>query len=211
MAEPENADRLIDVLKEIRDELRAVRIELGAGGGRMTSAVRTERMDRGGRWRIPALAAGGVGLALVIGLALRDRPVPPAMVAAAPQSSAPRLETPARSETPASVSMTLAMPPRAVSPAPAPVAAHVAAPIARAPAAVPAPPTKSGERLPAATPAVAAVPAPTKSRLHAEVAAGPPAEVVSDADETIAFPPPPRRVRVHRLSYGPVGSEPAKL
>jgi len=212
MAEPENADRLIDVLKEIRDELRAVRIELGSGGGRMTSAVRTERMDRGGRWRIPALAAGGLaGLALVIGLALRDRPAPPAMVAAAPESSAPRLETPARSETPASMSMTLAMPPRAVSPAPAPVAAHVAAPIARAPAAVPAPPTKSGERLPVAAPAVAAVPAPTKSRLRAEVAAGPPAEVVSDADETIAFPPPPRRVRVHRLSYGPVGSEPAKL
>jgi hypothetical protein len=38
-----------------------------------------------------------------------------------------------------------------------------------------------------------------------------PAEVASDEDEAMAFSPPPRRVRVHKMSYGPVDSEPAKL
>ena len=203
MAEPESTDRLVEVLKEIRDELRAVRIELGARGDRMTSGVRTELVNRG-RWRIPALAAGGVaGLALVLGLALRDRPAPPpATVALAPQSSAPSV---ARSETPPSMPVLPATPPRAVSPAPA----HVA--VAKPPAAVAPPATKQADRLPAGAPAVAAVPAPAKKRLKSEVAARPLVEAASDDDETLAFPPPPRRVRVHRLSYGPVGSEPAKL
>ncbi len=58
---------------------------------------------------------------------------------------------------------------------------------------------------------LASVPAPAKKRVKPDVAAKPPAEVASDEDETLAFPPPPRRVRVHRLSYGPVESEPAKL
>ena len=32
----------------------------------------------------------------------------------------------------------------------------------------------------------------------------------ADEGDTIPFPPP-RRVRVHKMSYGPVESEPAKL
>ena len=60
------------------------------------------------------------------------------------------------------------------------------------------------------TDAIASVPAPAKKRVKPDVAAKPPAEVASDEDEALAFPPP-KRVRVHRLSYGPVESEPAKL
>ena len=58
---------------------------------------------------------------------------------------------------------------------------------------------------------MAAVPAVAKKRLKSDVVARPPVEAVSDDDETMEFPPSPKRVRVHRLSYGPVGSEPAKL
>jgi hypothetical protein len=210
MAEPERADRLVDVLKEIRDELRAVRVELAArGGDRMTGGVRTELVNRR-RWRLPPLAAGGVaGLALVLGLALRDRPTPqPVTVAAAPQPSAPPATKP---EAPPSIPGTLAMPSLAAIPAPAPVAAHVAVPVSKLPAAVPAPAPKQAQSLPAGAPAVTAVATPAKKRLKSDVAARPLVEAVSDDDGTIAFPPPPRRVRVHRLSYGPVGSEPAKL
>ena len=106
----------------------------------------------------------------------------------------------------------------------APVAAHAAVPVAKPPAVAPPPATRQ-----AAAPAgwcaragdrvrdepcrhtIASVPAPGKKRVKPDVAAKPPAEVASDEDETLAFPPPPRRVRVHRLSYGPVESEPAKL
>ena len=101
---------------------------------------------------------------------------------------------------------TPSVPPQAVSP----VAAHVAVPVAKPPA-PPSPATKQAARLPSGAPAIAAVPAPAKKRLTSEVAARPPVEAASDDDETMAFPPSPRRVRVHRLSYGPVGSEPAKL
>jgi len=152
---------LVEVLKEIRDELRAVRTELGARAARMaTSGIRTELVDRRALWRRSAPAVGGVaGLALVLGLALRDRPVrESAPVAVSPQISA--------------------MPVAAVLPAPT---------------------------------AVASLPAPAKKRVKPAVADRSPAEVASEDDETIAFPPPPRRVRSHRLSYGPVASEPAKL
>jgi len=209
MAEPENADRLIDVLKEIRDELRAVRIELGARRGSLPSGVRTKLVNRGDRWRGPALAAAGTAaLALVLSLALRDRPAsPPATVALAPQMSPPAAKSPPSSSGPAP----------AVSPAPAPlvppapVIAHAALPFGKTPGAAPAPAPKQAQSSPAGAPAMAAAPAPAKKRLKADVASRPPVEAVSDDDETLAFPPPPRRVRVHRLSYGPVGSEPAKL
>lgn len=204
MAEPESSERLVEVLKEIRDELHAVRIELGTRtGGRMTSGIRTRVMNRG-RWQSAALAAGGVAaLVLVIGLARRDPRAPqPATVVVPPQVSA----------------VTPAMPPQAViSPAPAPVAvpapvvAHAAVPVTRSPV-VPAPANKA-EAAPGGPPlskTMAAVPAPAKKRLRSDVAARGP-EVVSDDEETMAFPPSPKRVRVHRLSYGPVGSEPAKL
>ena len=212
MAEPENAERLVEVLKEIRDELRAVRIELGAGGARMPSGIRTKLVNRGGHGRASTLAAAGVvGLALVIGLAVRERPAPqPATVAVAPQISAPPA---AKSETPSSIPGTPTLP-SAASPAQAPVAAHVAAPLAKSPVAVPALATKQVQRFPAGAPAptaLAAVPAVAKKRLTSDVAARPPVEATSDDDETMAFPQSPKRVRVHRLSYGPVGSEPAKL
>jgi hypothetical protein len=215
MVEPENAERFVEVLKEIRDELHGLRMELGSRGARMPSGIRTSRLNRGALWRSPALAAAGVaGLALVLGLALRDRPAPqPATVAVAPQVSAPKSETPAAPATP----------PQGVSPVQAPVAAHLAVPVVKPTAAASAPAIKQAQRSPAGAPdpttatkvtsatTMAAVPAVPKKRLKAEVAAGPPVEAASDDDETLAFPPSPRRVRVHRLSYGPVGSEPAKL
>jgi len=215
MSEPENSERFVEVLKEIRDELRGLRLELGSrGAARMPSGMRTSRMNRRAVWRNPALAAAGVaGLALVLGLALRDRPGPqPATVAVAPQTSVPRSETAARSETP----VMPALPPPAGSPAQAPVAAHVAVPVAKSPAVLPAAATKQAERRPASAPdsttatTLAAVPAVPKKRLKSDVARRP-VEAVSDDDETMAFPPSPKRVRVHSLSYGPVGSEPAKL
>jgi hypothetical protein len=204
MAESENSERLIEVLREIRDELRALRIELGARGGRMPSGIRAGLVNRGGRWRGPALAAAGVaGLALVLGLALRDRPASPAAtVAVAPQMS----PTPAKSSPPALIPAPAVSPAQAPLVMPAPVTAHPALPFAKTPAAAPAPATKS----PAGAPTMAA-PALAKERLKLDGASRAPVEAVSDDDETLAFPPPPRRVRVHRLSYGPVGSEPAKL
>jgi len=206
------SDQLVEVLKEIRDELRAVRTELAGRGSRMsTSGVRTERVARQGRWRSAALAAGGVaGLALVIGLVTRDRPAP-SPVAVAPQSSAAPAPKPAMPAIPTIQSSASAQAP-VIS---APVAAHTAAmPVAKPPAPAPAPATRQAVRLPAgvsAPPTLASVPAPAKKHAKPAVAAKPPAEVASDEDETLAFPPPPRRVRVHRLSYGPVESEPAKL
>lgn len=194
------SDELVEVLKEIRDELRAVRTELGArGGGMATDGIRTERMAREGRWRSAALAAGGVaGLALVIGLVMRDRPAP-VTVAVAPPVSATRT-MPAPAVIPPEVPVALAPP----------VATRSASP-AKSPAAVGTPSTKPAARLPAEAPALAAVPVPSKKRVKPAVAAKPPVEFASDEDEALAFPPPPKRVRVHRLSYGPVGSEPAKL
>jgi hypothetical protein len=211
MDEPEtaNSDRLVEALKEIRDELRALRGELG---GRMTtSGIRTEVVDRGARWRNAALAGGGLAvLAIVLGLAMRDRPAPATFEAA-----------PAIATAPATATAPAKMPAPPVMPAPAPVvaAAPVAAPLpvaksgtpARPPAAAPTPATRQPARLPAGAPAIAGVPVPTKKRVKPDVAAKLPSEVASDADEPIAFAPPAKRVRVHRMSYGPVESEPAKL
>ena len=203
------SDALVEVLKEIRDELRAVRTELGARDARMaTDSIRTEVVERGGRWRSAALAAGGVaGLALVLGFVMtRDRPTSesakPTVAVTAPVSATPAAPTPA------------VMPAQAPVVATAPVAAHGVGPVAKSPAVAGTPATKPAARLAAGAPApatIAAVPAPTKKRVKPDVAAEPPAEVASEDDETMAFSPPPRRARVHRLSYGPVGSEPAKL
>ena len=208
------SDQLVEALKEIRDELRALRTEIAGRGGRMTtSGVRTEVVDRRVRWQRAALAVGGVaGLALVISLAMRERPaaVP---VAVAPQVSATSAALPTPAVTPAQT---------AVVP-PTPVAAHLPVPASKAakpPAVAPTPATRQAARLPARAPApaatsgttaIASVPAPSQKRIKPDVAAKPPADVASDEDETLAFPPPPKRVRVHRLSYGPVESEPAKL
>jgi hypothetical protein len=200
------SDQLVEVLKEIRDELRAVRTELAGRGAQMTtSGIRTEVVARQGRWRSAALAVGGVaGLALVLGLVMRDRPVRTPVAVAPPISAMPAMPIPA------------AMPPQAPVVGAAPVAAHVAVSAttpARPPAVAPTLATKPAGRLPADAPAtaIASAPVPSKKRVKPDVAAKPPAEVASDEDEPIAFAPPPRRVRVHRLSYGPVGSEPAKL
>ena len=213
MDEPEtaNSDRLVEALKEIRDELRALRGELG---GRMTtSGIRTEVVDRGARWRNAALAGGGLAvLALVLGLAVRDRPAPATFEAAPPIATAPAPATPTA---PARMPAPPVMPASAAVVAAAPVA--VPLPVAksgtpaRPPAAAPTPATRQPARLPGGGPAIAGVPVPTKKRVKPDVAAKLPSEVASDADEAIAFSPPARRVRVHRMSYGPVESEPAKL
>jgi hypothetical protein len=203
-----NTDSLVEVLKEIRDELRAVRAQLGSPPARMTtSGIRTEVIDRAARWRNAALAGGGLALlAIVLGVALRERPALP-IVAVAPQVSA----------TPAAQPATVTAPPSAVAPtAPAPVA--LAAPAA-VPATRPSQPlavkptsgTKPSAHAPAAAPAIASVPLPAKKRVRPDLAAKPPSEVAPDEDEAIAFSPSPRRARAHRMSYGPVESEPAKL
>jgi hypothetical protein len=208
MAEPESADRLVDVLKEIRDELRAVRVELGArGGGRVTSdGIRTQVIDRSASWRAAALAAGAVaGLALVIGVVMRDRQAPARATAVA---AMPALPTPAVMPVPAPVVLA------------APVAVHGAAPATTPPKSPALTPASTSTRtstmrpaaaVPADAPAIASLPVSPKKRVKPDLAAKPAAELATDDDATMAFPPPPRRVRVHRLSYGPVGSEPAKL
>jgi hypothetical protein len=206
-SETENSDRLVEVLKEIRDELRALRSEVG---GRMTtSGIRTEVVERGARWRNAALAGGGLAavLALVLGLAMRDRPAPATFEAA---SSVATASTPAAARMPA--------PPVMAAPAPVVAAAPMAGPLpvargtlAKPTVAVSTPATRPPARLPAGAPAIAGVPVPTKTRVKSDVAAKLPSEVASDEDEPIAFSPPARRVRVHRMSYGPVESEPAKL
>jgi hypothetical protein len=196
------SDQLVEVLKEIRDELRAVRTELAARGGRLTaSGIRTEVVAREGRWRSAALAAVGVaGLALGLGLAMRGRPAP------------------------ASRSVAVAPPAGAVIRAQAPVvsadpeAAQASAPVGKLPARAPPSATTQAGGLPAGAPAPAApattfasVPVAAKRRVKPDAAANPLAAVASDEDETISFPPPARRGRVHRLSYRPVEWEPAKL
>jgi hypothetical protein len=204
MAKPENADRLVEVLKEIRDELRAVRVDLGArGDGRMTSdGIRTQVIDRSASWRAAALAAGAVaGLALVIGVVMRDRRAPAtATTVATPVAAMPALPAPAVMPAPAPVVFA------------APVAVHEAAPATtppRSPVLTPA--SRPAAHEPAEAPAIASLPVLPKQRVKPNLGAKPAAEVASDDDATMAFPRPPRRARVHRLSYGPVGSEPAKL
>lgn len=204
-----NRDSLVEVLKEIRDELRALRTELGTRPARMTTpGVRTEVVDRDRRWRNPVLAGGGLAvLAIVLGLAMRDRAAPAIVAVARPISATPAatLATPTAMATralapPAQAAVVMAAPPAV------PVAESSAKPLA-----APTPATKQAARLPAGAPTIRSVPVPTRKRVKPDVAAMPPSEVTSDEDEPIAFSPAPRRVRVHRISYGPVDWEPAKL
>ena len=213
------SDQLVEALKEIRDELRALRTELVTRGGRMASSgVRTERVELGVRRRNATLAGVGlVALAIGLVLAVRDRSAPEtatAPVAVASQAPATPAANPPTSRS---------MPAPSMIPAPAPVVqatqavAHAAVPVAKPLAVAPTPATRQAPRLPPGLPAaaptttLASVPAAAKKRVKPDVAARVPAEVASDEDEPLAFPPPPRRVRAHRLSYGPVESEPAKL
>lgn len=208
-ADSASAERLVEVLKEIRDELRAVRTELSSrDSGLATSGI---LVDRGARWRNAALAAGGMaGLALVLGLVMmRDRPAPeaarPTFAAAPPRSAMPTAKpaTPMPAVTPAQAPVVVAAPVAARATVPAATSASVTRPALT--------PAKQAAGSPVDSPAFASVPVPTKKRVKSNVAAKAPAEVASEDDETMAFSPPPRRVRVHRLSYGPVESEPAKL
>jgi len=211
-ADSASVDRLVKVLKEIRDELRAVRTELSTrDSGLATSGIRTEVVDRGARWRNAALAAGGMaGLVLVLGLVMmRDRPAPeaarPTVAAAPPRPAMPTAKpaTPMPAVTPAQTPVVVVAPVAARATVPAATSASVTRPALT--------PAKQAAGSPVDSPAVASVPVPTKKRVKSNVAAKAPAEVASEDDETMAFSPPPRRVRVHRLSYGPVESEPAKL
>jgi len=79
MSEPENSERFVEVLQEIRDELRGLRLELGSrGAARMPSGMRTSRMNRRAVWRNPALAAAGVeSLERVVEQAANAVPVTP--------------------------------------------------------------------------------------------------------------------------------------
>jgi hypothetical protein len=187
----DDADNRIEVLKEIRDEIRGVRNELAElrVARPASSGVRTEVVDRATRWRIGAMASTGALAVVALVLALRAGPSaapPPIATAAAPSvasvagvASAPKVAPP-------------------VPATPAPPAAQPA--LATKPAAKPAP------RLVASAPAV---PTPRK-RVKPEAAAEATETAAEDEGATIPFPPP-HRVRVHRMSYGPVESEPAKL
>jgi hypothetical protein len=192
MGEPDNR---IEVLKEIRDEIRGVRSELAElrGGRLATSGVRTEVVDRAARWRIAAMASTGALAVVVLAFALRAGPND-APVAMAP-ASAPT--TPVPSLAP-------------LAPAPAPVVASAPKPTPPAPVAQPAvaakPAARPAPRLLASAPPL---PAP-KKRVKPEAAPEAAPAAVADDGDTIPFPPP-RRSRVHRMSYGPVESEPAKL
>ena len=198
------SDGLIEVLKEIRDEIRAVRTELGDRRAPMAaSGLRTEVVERRARWRTGATA--GIGAMALVALVLSLRAggqASPAVVATAPQMS-PGTMT-------ASTAMTTTPAPTAM-PAPAPTA--MPAPVATKPppparATKPAATRPALAQQPAGAPAVVAVP---KRLVKPAVAPKLPAAVPSDEDDAIAFSPPPRRVRVHRMSYGPVDSQPAKL
>jgi hypothetical protein len=66
--------------------------------------------------------------------------------------------------------------------------------------------------LAATAPAAQATSAAPRKRVNPAATTKPAVAMPAEGDdETIAFSPPPRRVRVHKMSYGPVESEPAKL
>jgi hypothetical protein len=187
-----DADSRIEVLKEIRDEIRGVRGELEQlrGTRLATSGVRTELIDRAARWRIATMASAGALAVVALVLALRAGP---RSVTVAP--SPPPVMMPAPSVAAAAPS----------APAPAVVPVAPAPPVAQ-PAVATKPAMRPLPRLLASAPAS---PAPRK-RGKPEVASETAEPATSDEGETIPFPPA-RRVRVHRMSYGPVDSEPAKL
>jgi hypothetical protein len=186
-----DADSRTDVLKEIRDEIRGVRSELEQlRGARLAgSGMRTEVVDRAARWRIAAMASTGALAVVALVLALRVGPRSASVAAPPPVASPPAV----------AVAPAAPVPPRATS---APVALP-AAPVAP-PAVATKPPAKSAPRIFASAPAAQ----PVRKRVRTE----PPEARVAATDEgdTIPFPPP-RHVRVHKMSYGPVESEPAKL
>ena len=166
------SDSLIEVLKEIRDEIRAVRTELGDRGAPAASGIRTAVVERGARWRIGATAGIGAVALVALVLALRaGGPTSPAVVAAAPQM-APATMT-------ASTAMTTTPVPSAM-PAPAPTA--MPAPVATktpppASATNPAATRPAVAQQPAGAPAVAAVP---KRHVKPAVALKLPTAVASD-------------------------------
>ena len=193
------SDSRVEVLKEIRDEIRGVRSELEQlrVARLATSGVRTERVERNARWWMASMAGTGALAVVALALALRpgprSAPVAPSAPVAAP---APIAMAPAATPAPAPPSRTTGAPLR---PPPAPIAQPV---VAAKPAAKLAPRLLASA--PAAVPAVPSV----KKRVKTET---PEAAIYAPDDgDTIPFPPP-RRVRVHKMSYGPVESEPAKL
>jgi hypothetical protein len=197
-----DADNRIEVLKEIRDELRGVRSELAElrGARLSTSGVRTQVVDRAARWRIGALASTGALAVVALVLALRGGPasVPVASTPSVAMTPAPATVA-ASAPTAVTASAPKAAPPAPVAPAPQP--SQQAQPVvATKPTAKPAP------RLLASAPVA---PAPRK-RVKPEVAPEAVPAMTADDGDTIPFPPP-RRVRVHKMSYGPVETEPAKL
>jgi len=185
-----DVDSRTEVLKEIRDELRGLRNELEQlRGPRLAgSGVRTERVERNARWRIAAMAS--TGALAVVALVLALRPGPRSAPAAAPPSvvAPPQIATaPAAPLPPRAASAPLAPPPAPVKP-PTVAAKPAVRPAPRALATAPAAP-------------------PVPKRVRPEP---PPPSVASTDEDPIPFPPP-RHVRVHKMSYGPVESEPAKL
>jgi hypothetical protein len=193
----DDADNRIEVLKEIRDEIRGVRSELAElrGARLTTSGVRTQVVDRAARWRIGALASTGALAVVALVLALRAGP------ASVPAATAPSVAMPpAPAVAPPAV---VASAPKVAPPAPVAAATQPLQPVA---ATATKPVAKPAPRLLASAPAA---PTPRK-RVKPEAAPEAAPATTADDGDTIPFPPP-RRVRVHKMSYGPVETEPAKL
>ena len=190
-----DADSRTEVLKEIRDELRGVRSELEQLRGTRLAGpgMRTELVDRAARWRIASMASTGALALVALVLALRPGPRSASVVAPAPVAAPPAVVTaPAAPVPPRAPSALVALPPAPITP----------------PAAATKPASKPAPRVLASASAAAPAAQPAKKRVRTE----PPEAPVATTDEADPIPfPPPRHVRVHRMSYGPVESEPAKL
>jgi hypothetical protein len=187
------SDGTVEVLKEIRDEIRNVRTELLDQMRSARTGVRTEVVERGARWRLVAMAGTGAVALVALVLSLRSGGQPPTVVAAPP-------------------AMASASPASAAAPAPTPVETPAQAPsspsVAAARPAVP----KPAPRVASVAPVAPAAPVVPKKRVKPEAPAKAVAAAPGDDDETMAFSPPaPRRVRVHKMSYDSPGFEPAKL
>jgi hypothetical protein len=190
-------DSRVEVLKEIRDEIRGVRSELEQLriARLAASGVRTERVERNVRWRMASMVSTGALAMVALVLALRPGPRSTPVAPSAPVAA------------PAPVAMAPAVPPAPAAPPRATGAPVTPAPIAQ-PAVAAKPVAKLAPRLLASAPAAVQVAPPVKKRVKIESPEA--AMYAPDDGDTIPFPPP-RRVRVHKMSYGPVESEPAKL
>jgi hypothetical protein len=163
------SDGTVEVLKEIRDEIRNVRTELGEQLRNARAGVRTERVERASRWRLAATAATGAVALLALVVAVRAGGSAATAVA------------------PSAVVATAAP----AAPAAAPTPAASSAPVAPAVAAGKPAPTKPAPKLAATAPAAQATSAAPRKRVNPAATTKPAVAMPAEGDdETIAFSPP---------------------